>query len=93
MPKDNAPTTLTYKLIKMGAIATNGVDTIDIPCVYLWELKSDSCGFAVRIINIPTDKYDVAITATPYVVLEIDGVATTVYGEAYTASYNDAITE
>lgn len=82
-----------YKLIKMGAIVTNRVDTIDIPCVYLWELKSDSCSFAVRLIDIPTDKYDVAITATPYVVLEIDGVATTIYGEAYTASYNDAITE
>ena len=77
----------------MGAIATNGVDTVDIPCVYLCDLEPDSCGFAVRIIHIPTDKYDEAITATPYVVLEIDGVATTIYGEAYTASYNDAITE
>ncbi len=77
-----------YKLIKMGAIATNGVDTIDIPCVHLCDLKPDSCSFAVRVIDIPTDKYDVAITATPYVVLEIDGVATTIYGEAYTASYN-----
>lgn len=78
-----------YKLIKMGAIATNGVDTIDIPCVYLCDLEPDSCGFAVRIINIPTDKYDVPITSTPYFVIEVDGVQCTVYGETRTASYNN----
>ena len=79
-----------YKLIAIGSIVSNDISTIDIPCVYLCDLEPDSCGFAVRIINIPTDKYDVAITATPYVVLEIDGVATTIYGEAQTSTYNNA---
>ncbi len=79
-----------YKLLGMGAVVTNGFDTIEIPCVYLYDWKSDSCNFAVRIIDIPTGQYDAAITATPYVVLEIDGVATTIYGEAQTSTYNNA---
>ncbi|MBR0447309.1 MAG: hypothetical protein IIX28_02445 [Clostridia bacterium] len=79
-----------YKLLSMGAIADNGACNIDIPAVYLCELNETTAGYAVRIVNIPTDQYDRAITATPYIVLEIDGVATTIYGEAQTCSYNDA---
>lgn len=77
-----------YKLLGMGATATNGVETIDIPCVYLCELEADSCGFAVRIKNIPVNKYDAAITVVPYVILEMDGAAVTVYGEEQTSDYN-----
>lgn len=77
------------KLLSMGAIVTNGAETIDIPAVYLYELKENIATFAVRLINIPSEGYDTAVTATPYIVLEIDGVATTVYGEAQTCSYND----
>ncbi len=80
-----------YKLISMGAIVTNGVSTLDIPAVYLCDLGDDSASFAVRIINIPGDKYDVAVTATPYVVVEIDGVQTTIYGAAQTNSYNGTL--
>ena len=80
-----------YKLIAMGAIVTNGVSTLDIPAVYLCDLSDDMASYAVRIINIPTDKYGAAITATPYLVVEIDGVATTIYGEARTNSYNGAL--
>lgn len=43
----------------------------------------------MRVIEIPTDKYDVPITSTPYFVIEVDGVQRTVYGETRTASYNN----
>lgn len=77
-----------YKLLGMGAIAANGVEIIDIPCVYLCDLEPDSCGFAVRIKNIPENKYDTEIIAVPYVILEMDGEAVTVYGAEQIASYN-----
>lgn len=76
-----------YKLLSMGAVVTNGTSELDIPAVYLCDLESDSAGFAVRVINIPAFALDVDITATPYIVLEIDGVATTIYDEAQTCSY------
>jgi hypothetical protein len=78
-----------YRLMSMGAVVTNGLATTDIAAVNLCDLAQATASFAVRIIKIPTDKYDVAVTATPYLVLEVDGVATTVYGEAQTVSYND----
>ena len=80
-----------YKLISMGAIVTNGKDTIDIPAVYLCDVAEDAASYAVRVIKIPTDKLDVEITATPYIVVEIDGVETTIYGEAQVSSYNDVL--
>ncbi len=87
---DNA-TVNGYKLISMGAVVTNGVSTLDIPAVYLCDLEVDSASFAVRVIHIPADKLDVEVTATPYIVLEINGVPTTIYGEAQTSSYNAAL--
>ena len=87
---DNA-TVNGYKLLSMGAIVTNGFDTRDVPAVYLCGLKDDTASFAVRIIEIPNFAYNYDITATPYIILEIDGVVTTIYGEAHTASYNGAL--
>ena len=86
---DNA-TMKGYKVLSMGAVVANYKSQLDIPAVYLCDLEPDSAGFAVRVKNIPAYAYDIAITATPYIVLEIDGVATTIYGEAQTCSYNDA---
>ena len=80
-----------YRLISMGAIVTNGVSTKDVVAVKLCDLEEDSASFAVRVIHIPDDKLDVAVTATPYVVVMIDGVETTFYGEAQTATYNEVI--
>lgn len=79
------------KLISMGAIADNGASTIDIPCVYLCSCEEEMVSFAVRIIDIPQDKYDTPITVTPYQVLEIDGEEVIRYGKAQTASYNGVI--
>ena len=83
---DNA-TINGYKLISMGAIVSNEKSELDIPAVYLCDLEDHSAAFAVRVINIPAAYYDSVITATPYFVVEIDGVATTIYGEAQTGSY------
>ena len=77
-----------YKLVKMGAIVSNAKSELDIPAVYLCDLEADSASFAVRVINIPEANYGDAITAIPYFVVEIDGVQTTIYGEAQVASYN-----
>ena len=87
----NAAALNGYKLISMGAVVTNGVSTTDIVAAKLCDLTDDSASFAVRIINIPGDKLHVAITATPYIVVEIDGVRTTIYGAAQTSSYNEAL--
>ena len=85
---DNA-TVNGYKLISMGAIADNGVSQKAIPAVYLCDDDvSASAKFAIRIINIPEGKEDVQITFTPYVIVEIDGVETTIYGEAVSSSFN-----
>ena len=77
-----------YKLISMGAVVTNGTSTVDIEAKKLCDLAEDSASFAVRVVNIPAEYYGTAITATPYVIVEIDGVATTIYGVAQTASFN-----
>ena len=77
-----------YKVISMGAIVTNGISTIDVPAVYLCDDDvSTGAQYAIRIKNIPADKYDVEITFTPYIIVEIDGVATTIEGEAVVGSY------
>jgi len=85
---DNA-TIHGYKLVAMGAIVSNSKSTVDVPCVYLCDWAEDAIAYAVRVIEIPTDKYDVPITSTPYFVIEVDGVQRTVYGETRTASYNN----
>ncbi len=80
------------KLLGMGVQIYNDYDAIDIPCVNLLSLEKDTVGFAARIIEIPAFARDMVATATPYIVLEIDGVATTIYGEAQTCTYNEAVT-
>ena len=86
----DAATVGGYRLLSMGAVVTNGVESIDVAAIYLCGWTDTTASFAVRIVNIPTDQYDCAVTATPYIVLEIDGIATTIYGAAQTCSYNDA---
>ena len=81
-----------YKLIGMGAKATNGVSTVDIPCVYLCDDDvSTSAQYAIRIKNIPVGKEDVEITFTPYFTIEINGAPVTFYGEEVVASYNSVM--
>ena len=78
-----------YKLIESGVTATNGIVETTIEGELMYDLDEDGKAlFAYRIINIPADKLDVEITMVPYYVIEIDGVVTTINGEAQTASYN-----
>jgi hypothetical protein len=53
----------------------------------MYDLEEGNAKFAFRVINIPADKLDVKITMTPYYIVEIDGVETTLYGEAVVGSY------
>ena len=81
-----------YTLVSMGAIASNGFDEIKIPAENLYDLQDGIATFAVRIIRIPANCLDITITATPYFVIEANGIEYTVYGEALTNSYNGALT-
>ncbi len=76
-----------YKLLGVGAIASNGVSETNIEGLRMYDLGDGNAKFAFRVINIPADKLDVEITMTPYYVVEIDGVATTIEGEAVVGSY------
>ena len=78
-----------YKLIETGVIASNSVKSITIKGERMCDLD-DATGkalFAYRIINIPEDHKADEITMKPYYIVEIDGVVTTVYGEAQTGAY------
>ena len=77
-----------HKLLGLGVIASNGTSSVDIPAVHMCALDGNTASFAFRVVNIPADKLDVEITMTPYFIIEIDGVATTVYGEPMVGSYN-----
>ena len=76
-----------YKLLGLGVKASNGVSETTIEGLRMYDLEDGNAKFAFRIVNIPADKLDVEITMTPYYVVEIDGVATTLYGEAVVGSY------
>ena len=76
-----------YKLLGLGVKASNGVSETTIEGLRMYDLEDGNAKFAFRIINIPEDKQDVEITMIPYYVVEIDGVATTLYGEAQVGSY------
>lgn len=74
-----------------GSFYLNKVDgrrTIDIPCVYLFDLEPDSAAFTARITNIPEANRDTAIYARPYYVFDYNGTQITVYGDVVGASYN-----
>lgn len=77
-----------HKLIRAGAIASNGKSVEDIEAVHMYYWDEDTVAFAYRIINIPETSYDALITVTPYYVIEVDGQEITVYGEPQSSSYN-----
>ena len=76
-----------YKLLGLGVIASNGKSETDIKGLRMYELENGVAKFAFRVINIPADKLGTTITMTPYYIVEIDGVETTIYGEAVSGSY------
>ena len=87
------------KLIGMGAIMNNkglseqtiddadGVYVLNVEAIKVFD---DNC-FAIRILNIPAEHQDTAITARPYITYECDGEIITAYGEEQVESYNGAL--
>ena len=95
----DAATVAGNQLVSMGAVASNngsvpsletadGDNVVNIPAVYLCYLTEDTASFAVRITDIPGEYYDTIINARPYIIVELDGVETVIYGTAQSASYN-----
>lgn len=66
----------------------NDQTILDVRAVKLYEVAEDTCSFAVRIIRVPEMAQGNAIGARPYVVLEKDGVQSTLYGNSDMATYN-----
>lgn len=80
-----------YPLLRVGVVASNGNETIEIDGRRMYELDESSASFAYRIINIPTTEYDTEITMTPFFVVMIDGEEVTIYGDSQTASYSEVL--
>ena len=80
----------SYPVVRMGAVISNGVSSVDVEAKYLWEVAKDTASFAIRIINIPDANKDTVITARPYYVYEVDGEEIVVYGDAVSKTYNAA---
>ena len=91
---------VAYQLIRVGAVMSNEnspyldlehltARTIDVKAGYLCRVTEDSLSFAVRIINIPAQGRNTAITARPYYVYSDGKEEIVVYGEMVVAqTYN-----
>lgn len=66
-----------------------GQYVLDIPAKYLCAVpEANYCEFAVRITNLPDKALGRAIACRPYIVLEKDGVQSTIYGEGDISTFN-----
>ena len=64
--------------------------TIDVPARYLCAYpEATYCEFAVRITTLPEGVLGHAIGCRPYIVIEKDGVQTTIYGKGDISTYNE----
>ena len=97
---DNA-TIAGYKLISMGAVVWNtdsdsecienadGLNVLDIPAKYLYELTEGAATFAIRIVDIPAEYADATIYYRPYFIYEDESdQKQVVYGDCVSGSYN-----
>lgn len=96
---DNA-TIAGYKLISMGAVVWNtdsdsecienadGLNVLDIPAEYLYELTDGAATFAIRIVDIPAEYADATIYYRPYFIYEDESGQQVVYGDCVSGSYN-----
>ena len=98
---------VAHRLVSVGAVVTNDPEiglsqsrmvresasskTKDVTAVYANDLSADEMKYAVRVTNIPWIKSDAIIYARPYYVFEADGEQYTVYGETFSANYDDNI--
>ena len=77
------------KVVRMGAVVSNGVSTIDVEATHLWGRNADAASFAIRIVNIPDHGKNTVVTARPYYVCEVDGEEIIIYGDAVSKTYNE----
>ncbi len=79
-----------YTLVGMGANLSNESEhNLHIEGKYLYDWSEDGLTFAVRVINIPAEYYDRAITAIAYYTyLDAEGNEVTVDVFGSTTSYN-----
>ena len=78
-----------YKLLGLGVTASNSKSSTNIEGVRVYGTNDETGAlqFAFRIVNIPEANLADQITMVPYYTVEIDGVETTLYGEAVVGSY------
>ena len=80
------------KLAEMDNLTLDDVENehvLKIPVKYLCAVpEADYCEYAVRIINLPDAALGRAIGCRPYIVLEKDGVQSTIYGDSDIATFN-----
>ena len=94
-----APDIANIGNLTLDDVAGSDRHILDISAKYLCaEPEADSCQFAVRIINLPDAALGRAIACRPYIVLEKDGVQSTIYGadsdiSTYHANYYAAAPE
>ena len=85
-----------HKVVGMGAILNNqGYENQtldDVDGKYVLNVKAnkvfDDSSYAIRIVNIPDENLDTAITARSYITYECGGELITIYGEDIVTSYN-----
>lgn len=92
-----------YKLVQVGAIMSNragsildmehvdGNRVINIKAGYLCDVMDDALSFVVRIINIPAQGYNTAISARPYYIYSDGKELIVVYGETVSQTYNGLV--
>ena len=97
-----------YKLLEVGAIVTNDVEvglrparmtrdnlsgkTKDVPAVYANDITEEGIKYAVRVTNIPLEHSESILYARGYYVYQDGDRTVTVYGEVYSANYDNNIT-
>ena len=80
------------KMNNLTLADVTGQYVLDIPAKYLCAVpEANYCEFAVRITNLPDKALGRAIACRPYIVLEKDGVQSTIYGEGDISTFNSVL--
>ena len=97
-----------YKLLEAGALVTNDANvglrvesfnhdglseyTKAVPAAMALDVTEDGLEYAVRVTNIPVQYSDWILYARGYFIYECDGEQVIVYGDTYSANYDNRIT-
>ncbi|MBE6807455.1 MAG: hypothetical protein E7527_05565 [Ruminococcaceae bacterium] len=78
---------------RMVRDTANARQVRDVKVSKAYEVGSDFCSFAVRVINIPYERENDLIYARPYVEIQYQGETVTLYGATDRACYADKMLE